>query len=268
MPEESSKSKDIAEAVCEIVKQVPVYKDAIQPAAKELGKSLEIISKAVSAALIPVEGLIWGADKIRTFVHTRVVEKLKDTPPEQINVPDLHVAGPTLEALKFCGHHGELSEMFANLLANSLDKETATSAHPSFVDLIKSLSPDEARILKLLATNNSYPIVDIHLKLLKGSGYHVIRRNMSTIAADADCDHLKLQASYLDNLERLGLISAPHGIRIKDDQAYERLLNNKQIKDILKSSSKEGESKCETNKRKIEVTDFGKQFIRVCVIDK
>lgn len=268
MPEEDSKAKDVVEAVTELAKQVPIYQDAVQPAAKELGKGLEVIAKAVNAALVPVEGLVWGIEKIREFVHSRVSEKLKDVPPDRIDSPDPHVAGPTLEALRYSGHHDELSEMFANLLATSMDRETAVNAHPSFVDIIKELTPDEAKILIALSTKDSVPAVNIKMTLTKEGGYIVTHRNITTLGVDAGCEHPKLASNYLGNLTRLGLIDIPFGERIKDDKAYETILENSQIKEIIATQTHEGTTKCDAEKRKVDVTDYGKQFIRACVVGK
>ncbi len=268
MSEESSKTKDIVEAVAELAKQVPIYQDAVQPAAKELGKGLELVAKAVNAALVPVEGLVWGIEKIRAFVHSRVSEKLKDVPPDRIQAPDPHVAGPTLEALRFSGHHDELSEMFANLLATSIDRETATNAHPSFVDVIKELTPDEAKILTILALRDSIPLIDIKMTMVKNGGYVITHRNITTLAAESGCEHPLMVSNYLGNLCRLGIIEIPRGIYLKDEKAYEKILENPQVKNIIESQNIEGSTKCEPEKRKIEVTDYGKQFIRACVIGK
>jgi hypothetical protein len=268
MPEESSKAKDIVEAVTELAKQVPIYQDAIQPAAKEVGKGLELVAKAVNAALVPVEGLVWGVEKIREFVHSRVSEKLKDVPPERIQAPDPHVAGPALEALRYSGHHDELSEMFANLLATSMDRYTAINAHPSFVDIIKELTPDEAKILTVLATKDSAPAVNIKMMLTKDGGYIVTHRNITSLGLEARCQHPQLSSNYLGNLNRLGLIEIPFGVRIKDENAYNKILEHAQIKEILRSQTHEGSTTCEAEKRKVEVTDYGKQFIRACVVGR
>ena len=42
--ESESKVKDIIEATTALVKAAPVYQDAIQPAAKELGHTLEVVA--------------------------------------------------------------------------------------------------------------------------------------------------------------------------------------------------------------------------------
>ena len=128
-----SQVKDVIDAATGLLKAAPIYDDAIQPAAKEIGKSLETVAKAVNVALSPVSALVWGYDQIEEFVSTNVAEKLKKIPNERIITPDIMIAGPTLEALRYAGHKETLREMYANLLATSLDSEVATFAHPSFV---------------------------------------------------------------------------------------------------------------------------------------
>src|SRR5690348_3071068 len=134
---------ETAKAVAELAKSVPVYQDAIQPAAKEAGKSLHLVARAVNAALIPVEGLVWGVERIRDFVRERVAAKLDNVPPEEVQQPKPHIAVPAIEALRYTGAESDLAELYANLLATSMDRATAYRAHPGFVDMIKNMSPDE-----------------------------------------------------------------------------------------------------------------------------
>jgi hypothetical protein len=60
--EKASEIGETAKAVAEIVKAVPVYQDAVQPAAQEVGKSLHLVARAVNAALAPIEGMVWGVE--------------------------------------------------------------------------------------------------------------------------------------------------------------------------------------------------------------
>ena len=71
--------------------------------------------------------------------------------------------GPALEALRYTGHQEGLREIYANLLATSLDVDTSLQAHPAFVDMIKSMSPDEARMLGLFAHRELWPVVEVRI---------------------------------------------------------------------------------------------------------
>jgi hypothetical protein len=58
----------------------------------------------------------------------------------------------------FASEVPDLREMYAKLLATSMDSATSDTAHPSFVTLIQQLTPDEARILRHLGSlNENWP---------------------------------------------------------------------------------------------------------------
>jgi hypothetical protein len=268
MPEDPNKTKDIIEAVTALTKAVPIYQDAVQPAAKELGKTLKTVVKAVNAALIPIEALVWGIDKIRDFVHTRVAQKLQNTPPEKIVTPDATIAGPVLESLRYTGHQESLRELYANLLANSMDERTAREAHPAFVDIIRNMNPDEAKIMQFLATEADYPIIHIKLVSKKDGSYSFVHRNVSLVGISAGCLNPVLTPSYIDNLERLGLIRVVQGRHLSDKDLYNSLIEHPEVKRLIGDIVESDDHCVETQKSAIEVTRFGWQFINACVIDK
>lgn len=255
-------------AAAELAKAVPVYQDAVQPAAMEVGKSLQLVARAVNAALTPVEGFVWGVEKIRDFVRDRVASKLSNVPPEDVQQPKPHVAVPAIEALRYTGAESDLAELYANLLATSMDKATAYRAHPGFVDMIKNMSPDEARIMKFLATATDQPLINIKSIDKKNSGFQIVHRHLSLIGLKSSCQYVPLAGTYLDNLLRLGLIEIPSMRRILSDEPYKEIEEFPQIKQILENLRKAETHTIEVEKIKLEVTDLGKQFIRSCVIDK
>lgn len=271
MPEEVDKPgsvTEIAKVVSEIADKVPVYQDAIQPAAKELGKGLQVVAKAVNAALVPVEGLIWGVEKIKDFVRDRVASKLEDVPPEDIQQPKPHIAVPAIDALRYTGAEGDLSELYANLLATSMDRATAYRAHPGFVDMIKNMCPDEARIMRFLAQTSYYPLVNIISVSTEDQSFQVIHRHLSLLGLDAKCEHVPLTSNYIDNLVRLGLVQVETMVKMSNKNLYTRIEEHQQIKDIIEGLNEIEDRKAKVEPIRLAVTDLGKQFIRSCVIDK
>ena len=261
-------SSETVKAVADIAKAVPVYQDAIQPAAIEAGKSLLLVTRAVNAALIPVEGLVWGVEKIRDFVRDRVASKLKDVPPEDVQQPKPHVAVPAIEALRYTGAESDLAELYANLLATSMDKATAYRAHPGFVDMIKNMSPDEARVMKYLAISGDQPLINIKAIQKESGGFQIVHRHLSLLGLKASCQHVPLAATYIDNLVRLGLIEIPAMRCFKSDEPYTEIEDHPQVKELLEQLRKVDTHTIEVEKLKLELTDLGRQFIRSCVIDK
>ncbi len=163
MADPGSNVRDTAQAVQGIVEAVPVYQDAVQPAAQELGKGLETVAKTINVCLAPLKAIIWGAGQFEDFLRKNVAEKLSETPTEEIIEPKPHVAGPALEALRFTGYEESLRDLYANLLAASMDSKTVSLAHPSFVEIIKQMTPDEARLMKYFSTEELLPLIRSHL---------------------------------------------------------------------------------------------------------
>lgn len=256
-------------AVTGLVKAVPVYEDAIQPVAKETGKALQTVGKAVNAALLPIRGLVWGIEQIENFVHTKVAKKLERVPVENIQTPDPAVAGPALESLRYTGHKESLSELYANLLASSMDSETAKNAHPGFVEIIRNLSSDEARILFLLfGAQPVAPIIDIRKKNKADSSGVNLHELVCTIGFDAGCEHRDLVGSYLINLERLGLIELDKGRFLTAADAYTRILEDAPVKAIIESLNSQEGHEAEITKYFAKLTALGRQFGQACIASK
>lgn len=189
--------------------------------------------RAVNTALLPVEGFVWGVAQIKEFVTEKVAKKLAKVPPEDIQAPKAHIGVPAIDALRYTGAEPDLADLYANLLATAMDRKTAFSAHPGFVDMIKNMSPDEARIMRFLASNNNYLLIDIHHITTADSSYVLLHRHVSLLGIDAKCHHPALAASYLDNLERLGLVHCSESSHLKDQAVYQRIEDFPQIKSIV-----------------------------------
>lgn len=258
----------VAEAVEGIVKSVPVYQDALQPAAKQIGKGLETVARAINVALASISALVWGYDQIENFVESTVAEKLKNIPQERIQSPSPLLAAPLLVSLRYAGHEETLRELYANLLATSIDSETAKNAHPGFVAILQSMSPDEAKIMRLFASEGAAPLIDVKVSFKSGGGFKILVRNFSFAGKNAGCSYPELTPSYLDNLIRLGLLEIPPGRYIMNDEIYKKLQESNWSEEIKQQFEADKDVTLGYDKKKIELTDLGKQFCLACVIDK
>lgn len=251
-----------------LFKAIPLYEDAIQPLAKEAGKSLQTVGRAVNAALLPVRGLVWGIEQIESFVHTKVAKKLEKIPVENIQTPDPAVAVPALESLRYTGHKESLSELYANLLASSMDSETAKYAHPAFVEIVRNLSADEAKVLTFLFDQGIVPIIDIYQQQKTGISAVILYELVSTIGSDSGCEHCDLMGSYLTNLERLGLIELDKGSSVAETDAYTKITEDPAIKATIESINASAYFKADVVRYFAKVTPFGRQFGRACIVSK
>lgn len=259
--------KATIEAVTGLAKEIPIYQDAVQPAAKEIGKSLETITKTVNIALAPIKALVWGYEKIEDYLINRVSEKLKDIPKENITTPPPHIAGPAVEALRFTGHNENLRELYASLLAMSMNKETTDKAHPSFVEVIKNLSTEEAIILKSFVSKSEYPKIDIDENIKDKNGTISRVRNFTLFHKIHPEINVNSIPTYLDNLNRLGVIEIIHDQYFIDTKFYEPLESDDSLSKLKEEIMNLGNT-VKVKKGFVRLTFFGKVFVQNVVAMK
>jgi len=269
---EENKIRDVVDAVTGVAKVVPVYQDVVQPAAQELGKALQTVAKTVHVALAPVSALVWGYDQVKEFVSTKVAERLKNVPPENIVTPRPNVAGPALESLRYTGHESSLSDLYANLLAASMDKATAHGAHPAFVEIIKQLTPDEAKLIGLFVREMAFPLLDVRWEFknqtAEKSGGKDVLMNFSLLGVIAQCEFPQLTPTYIDNLCRLGLAEIPAMFQYTSVGVYDALENAQEVQQLKSQIEQNQEFRCSLERKGLRVTELGKQFARICVVRK
>lgn len=138
----------------EVAKLAPeVYKDLVQPAAKEVG---DVTGRSVKALLSPVRAFLWGWEKIEAIVIDGVNKRLENIPSEKRKTPDPEIAVPLIQALSYTAQNETLREMYLNLLANSMNSAMDKDVHPSFVELIKQMSSLDAKVFERLSSTVGY----------------------------------------------------------------------------------------------------------------
>lgn len=113
---------------------------------KQIGKSLESVAKTSRFLLAPFTYLATQHDRWEKRLE-KVAEKVKT---ENLIEGHPQIIIPTIEGLSLTYENSIISELFINLLANSIDNSKQDLAHPAFPNIIKQLSHDEAVILFLL----------------------------------------------------------------------------------------------------------------------
>lgn len=254
--------------VAGIVKEIPVYQDTVQPAAKEVGKSLQTVAKTINIALAPIKALVWGYEKIEEYITKRVAEKLEKVPEENIVTPDPKIAVPAVEALRYTGHDSNLRELYANLIANSMDQSTIRESHPAFVEVLKNLSSDEGLLLKVFVNDDMFPIIDVKRTSEENGGYYLSLKNFGVFYQHTGIQNIDLVQSYINNLIRLGLLEIPSGISLSDTQEYIPLESHDSIIQIKRAVESNALYRVSFDRKLIQKTSFGKQFISCVVRDK
>ena len=145
-------------------------------------------------------------------------------PEENIQEPKMSVVGPALEASKFYIEEDEIRGMFAKLIASSMDKTQSINIHPSFVEIIKVLSPLDAKNLYFLYHDGDETISKFRVAN-KENGIYTDHFN-HVFLGNPECQDNNLIESSIDNLIRLKLVDVSYSKYKSDDSLYDKHREN------------------------------------------
>ena len=238
-------NQDIAK---ELVAQTAgkTYDDLAHPAAHATGQIVSFIPRTVKVWLGKWEKWILNGEYTIRETEKLLGEKLKHIPEDKIVEPEPYVAVPAIQQLSYSLDSDELRELYANLLASSMNADKKSDVHPAFVDIIKQLTPSEAKLLSLIY---ACPYNSV---LLKNDGLHTIDNiqggsyTVGSAIEDASVALLDRQTLNvcLDNLVRLGLLTVQELISSEPET----------LQIIIKETS-----------HAYELTAFSHKFCEICV---
>lgn len=221
-------------------------------------------------------------DKISAYLDVAIPEYFskKNIKKEDIVTPDLSIAVPLIEAMRYTSHKTELREMFTNLLGASMNKEVS-GEHPAFVEIIKQMSPLDAKSLEFIQENGqtAIPLCDIRWQKKSNviwNGFSLIRfiregsflyRHFVNTYIEGYSE-IDITVSF-ENLNRLGLI------KIHDDMQVERELyrcfeNSSFIleyQDRMRQHPDSSQYEIALLPVAAEITELGKAFSKICLSD-
>lgn len=221
----SSSPNEILNSIGKVVETAPqIYDDALQPTLKETGKLIERIPKAINAALSGID--IWIANKEYNIEVTKKIlyQKLKNIDTNQIVPPEPYVAVPALQAISYTMNSEDLYNLYANLLAKSMTRSTKKDVHPSFVEIIKQMSPLDTQILKFIKEKNYLlPILTMKLESKLDNENTIIIPNLINFCPDG-LDFRDINIS-IDNLIRLNFINVTYSKEYSELHEYNSIID-------------------------------------------
>lgn len=245
-----------------------LYDDMIQPTAQETGKILARIPQAINAAFSSLD--IWIANRDYNIEETKVLlaKKLENVEPEKIVPPEPYVAVPALQAISYSMNSEELRNMYANLLANSMNSDTKDLVHPAFVEIIKQLSPFEAKLMKSFSAKTDWPIITICRSndVLNRSGFDCLK-HMPSPEFGVNVENHTTFAIAIDNLVRLNLILVDYSSGFTDKTLYDPILNSKSFAEIKEYiSSLDTDNYCFNKNGTLTLSYLGQLLTHICII--
>ena len=142
----------------------------------------------------------------------------------------------------------------AELLRRSANVDEDEDTHPAYERILDDLAPDEARILRFLATEGAQPSVDVRTARPFGVGSRLIAPGLTMIGAEAGCRNVDRIQAYLNNLYRLGLVWFSRE-PVEDPLQYQVLEAQPEVAEALSEAKR-----TKTVRRSIHLTPFGEDF--------
>lgn len=215
------------------------YNDALSPGLKELGKVGVDLAKTARLLLAPLQIAATFQDRLERFL-CEMNERIPET--RRIEVAP-EISGPAIESMRFIDESNVLWSLFKEVLYKSADQKYVELVHPSFVQIIKQLTRDEAFLL-LKLDEVSFHIVDTMRYNQAENSFFNREVEKSTIPTE-DLLSPDSMSIYYSHLESLSLVTWPI---TKQEPIY---ANGVQV--AIRRFSQ------------IDLTDFGKLFISACV---
>jgi len=209
------------------------------------------VLRAAASGEPPADVLRDAGEDVRDYVR-RLLGLIGEPDESEERAEDAMSDGrATREALRDRG---------AELLALSADVSFEEDTHPAYARILDQLAPDEARILRLLATEGPQPAVDVRTGGPLNLSSQLVAPGLTMIGGEAGCRHLDRVHSYLNNLYRLGLIWFSRE-ELEELSRYQVLEAQPEVADAMKKAGRGAK----TVRRSIYLTHFGEDFCSVCL---
>lgn len=259
---EETMSEIIKDIAIEIGKEVSkeAYADLAKPTVKATGGLLSLIPRYINAKLEPLHCWILAKEYNIEATKKLLEAKLANIDPERIITPEPYIAVPVLQAISYCMDNELLRNMYANLLASSMTLTTKNNVHPSYIEIIKQLSPDEAKILEYLYINQFSPVIYFLYDNINPKTNKSIQEVYSLIGEKAKCEIVDNIQEYFENLDRLKLIEDCPDDFINLPNAHDELMRLPLVIEKMSEAHKYSPIKGITM-----LTKFGYSFCNVCL---
>ena len=264
-------------AIGDTLKTAPtLYEDALQPTVQEVGKFVSRVPRAINAAFSGLDKWILNKEYAINETKKLLAKKLEHVGEDKIVTPEPYVAVPAIQAISYSMNSKELRNLYANLLAKAMNSDTKDLVHPSFVEIIKQMSPTDSIIFKEIGSVPSFTVAKItaieyepienlrHYRNLNDPLPPSSKSFSFDRITNIDLDY-EIVLTSIDNLLRIRLIN--------EEQLYYDVipsdLRGSKVFELIRSKIKEQMTtenwSYEEITHDITLTNLGHNFFNICV---
>ena len=157
-------------------------------------------------------------------------------------------------------------ELLRELLEISGEQSREQALQSYFVAALKSLVPDEARILSALSDSSGYPLLHVMAGSRLGGATHPVLQNVSNVGKIAGARLIDLTPNYIRRLRDWDLVqTAPESAELKTN--YEILETDDTVRKTLDDIKKSGQRGV-IQRRTLKISDLGLGLWAACRISE
>lgn len=239
------------------------YNDTLQKPLKSGSSAITtVLDFFHNTVLYPMQRYnIYAKNKLTNYA-TELENKAKHIPEKNLIPARVNILGPTIDGLKYNLDEEHIKEMFTNILISDMDNRKQNKVLPAYIEIVKQLSKDDAEMLKFFKEKKikNNPIIKLKYNLVNG-GFIYVSNNIGLIYNNED---IVLDSIILDNLVRLKLIDLNFNEYRNDTSIYEKVFEKIQQRDEFKNLGSNVKD-LGFSKGLIKLTDFGQNFIDICL---
>ncbi|ESS71274.1 hypothetical protein MGMO_112c00130 [Methyloglobulus morosus KoM1] len=242
-----------------------VYGDLAKPGVQQAGKALSTIIGLGNTILWPLAllnerariALESNLEKYRNKIKHIPIEETCEIPPE--------VGVPIAEKLSYVTND-ELSEMYIELLVKASQAPKANVVHPSFVNIINNISPDEAVLLKSVMHLPGIPFIEVRLQYKEKNEWQTLNSMIPGLFCLTELHYPENVHAYISNLEGLGIFQVRQDIFMVGENIYEPLEEDAKIRysELIKTVD---DKTIVFPRGKIEITPFARLLMDACFVN-
>lgn len=237
----------------------------LNPTAKNIGDTLGDVSELI---LSPVSIVTtWANAHVKKFKQS-IIDNVNKIPEENRDPSKINLAMKNIEDSKYQINDDNLREMFAKLIAASIDKRNNQGLSPRFSNVLSQFSPEDAKFLMQISTNNlhSIPTVIFFIQKDDHSGY---QDGDHFIAPDRSTASWFQNELSLNNIVSLGIINQSDEEFLTHDTGKSFYDSAKKSPEFLSWSNLIKSSEPRLNpiikKGLIDFTTFGKKLTQIVI---
>lgn len=134
---------------------------------------------------------------------------------------------------------------------------------PAFLEVVAQLTPDEARILRLLGDGGPVPVMDLEAVSIVGRGTRTVLSRQTMVGDRAGCAHPEDVDTHLANLARLGIVEFRDD-ELEDHPDYQLIMGTEAYRGASRRYREDRLWRARGRRGSLHLTPFGARFLAIC----